>query len=146
MLQIPASFAPVSPKSHFSFTWFVHVRCMFTIRLCCFCDVFERSRVRSDVVPPAPHVKSMKSGFCAAMISICLCSFFTPSSVFGGKYSKEMNGLSVAAVHSFTMSQILPCLTFGRAPRESTAPARSFETSSSADIFAIAVEGSGAAT
>ena len=135
MLQIPASFAPVSPKSHFSFTWFVHVRCMFTIRLCCFCDVFERSRVRSDVVPPAPHVKSMKSGFCAAMISICLCSFFTPSSVFGGKYSKEMNGLSVAAVHSFTMSQILPCLTFGRAPRESTAPARSFETSSSADIL-----------
>ena len=78
--------------------------------------------MRSDVVPPAPHVKSMKSGSCLAMISICLCSFSTPSGVFGGKYSNEMNGLSVAAVHSFTMSQILPCLTFGRAPRESTAP------------------------
>ena len=28
----------------------------------------------------------------------------TPSSVRGGKYSKEMNGWSVAAVHALTMS------------------------------------------
>lgn len=31
----------------------------------------------------------------------------TPSSVRGGKYSKEMNGWSVAAVHALTMSMIL---------------------------------------
>ena len=119
MLQMPADFAPSRPKSHVSFTWFVHVRCMLTITLWRDCDSFERSSVSSDVVPPAPHVKSMKRGSCFAIVSITLCSFSTPSGVFGGKYSNEMKGCSVFDCHSPIMSMILPFLTVGVAPRES---------------------------
>ena len=83
------------------------------------CDSVERSRVSSDVVPPAPHVKSMKSGSCFAITSMTLCSFSTPSGVFGGKYSNEMNGCDVLEVHSLIMSMILPFLIDGVTPRES---------------------------
>eukprot|EP00900_Chrysochromulina_parva_P016312 jgi/Chrpa1/24682/Chrysochromulina_OHIO_Genome00008149-RA len=120
MLQMPAAFAPLSPKSHFSLTWLVQVKCMLTITSWRACDLAERSRVSSEVAPPAPQVMSIKSGSCAAITSIVSCSFSTPSGVLGGKYSNEMNGCFVLDVHSATMSQILPFLTFGRMPRLSS--------------------------
>ena len=119
-LQLTASLAPLRPKSHFSLTWLVQVRCMFTMMPCFFCDVVERSRVSSLVVPPAPQVKSMNRGSCLPISSMVLCSFSTCSGVRGGKYSKAMNGCAVAAVHCLIMSEILPFLIVGRAPRTST--------------------------
>eukprot|EP00962_Isochrysis_galbana_P016874 scaffold4840_cov115-Isochrysis_galbana.AAC.18 len=117
MLQMPASLAPARPASHTSLDWLVQVRCMLAITPCCSCDFLERSSVKSEVEPPAPQVKSINMGFCFTISAMTPCSLATPSSVRGGKYSKEMNGWSVTAVHALTMSMILPFLITGSTPR-----------------------------
>jgi len=138
MLQMPAALAPSSPKSHFSLTWFVQVRCMLTMMLCWDCEALERSSVSSLVVPPAPQVKSMKSGSCLPMTAIVLWSFSTCSGVRGGKYSNEMNGSEVLLVHSLSMSQILPFLIVGRAPRMSTGGSQSLVSRDASSLLVAA--------
>lgn len=54
-----------------------------------FCILLAMSRVRSAVEPPAPQVMSQKEGLWATMRSMRSKRFSTPSSVFGGKNSKE---------------------------------------------------------
>ena len=58
-----------------------------------FCILLAMSKVRSAVEPPAPQVMSQKEGLWATILSIFSNRLSTPSSVFGGKNSKEKTTL-----------------------------------------------------
>ena len=75
-----------------------------------FCIFSAMVRVRSAVEPPAPHVMSQKVGPRAAMRLWRSCRLCTPSSVLGGKYSKEKN-VSFAAIFSLILSIIFMVAT-----------------------------------
>lgn len=81
---MPASLAPSSALVSFFSSMLVHVRCMLVLRSKRRWASMQSSRVRSLVLPPAPHVTSAYSGFWAAMRPMRLYRFFTPSSVRGG--------------------------------------------------------------
>ena len=83
MLVTPWALQPSSASSTFSGDMLVQVRCMLGI-IPFFFVARVSSSVRSEVEPPAPHVKSAKSGLKTAMRSSRACRFFTPSSVRGG--------------------------------------------------------------
>lgn len=82
--------------SIFSTGMFVHVKCIIVSTHIVFCILFAMSSVRSAVEPPAPQVMSQNAGLWATIRSIRSNKFSTPSSVFGGKNSKEKTTLSEA--------------------------------------------------
>mmetsp|Transcript_63000 Transcript_63000/g.117161 ORF Transcript_63000/g.117161 Transcript_63000/m.117161 type:complete len:240 (-) Transcript_63000:50-769(-) len=102
-LQTPHVLQSCSAMSTFSFSMFVHVRCMFATQPRSFFAASQRDIVRSEVDPPAPHVKSVKSGCSFFIRSIRFFRFFTPSSVLGGKYSNENQVDFLAAIKSDNM-------------------------------------------
>lgn len=65
-------------------------------KLTMFCILLAMSRVTAEVDPPAPQVMSQNAGWCMTMRSIRSNRFSTPSSVFGGKNSKENTTLPPA--------------------------------------------------
>lgn len=89
---MPASLAPSSALVSFFSSMLVQVRCMLVLRSKRRWASMHSSRVRSLVLPPAPHVTSAYSGFCAAMRPMRLYRFLTPSSVRGGSVGQDRGG------------------------------------------------------
>ena len=65
------------------------VRCIIVSTQMVFCILVAMSSVSDAVEPPAPHVMSQNVGWYATMRSSRSYRFSTPSSVRGGKNSKE---------------------------------------------------------
>lgn len=83
--------------SIFSTGMLVQVRCIIVSTQTMFCILLAISRVRSAVEPPAPQVMSQKAGPCATIRSMRSKRLSTPSSVLGGKNSKEKTTLPSSA-------------------------------------------------
>mmetsp|Transcript_21424 Transcript_21424/g.54315 ORF Transcript_21424/g.54315 Transcript_21424/m.54315 type:complete len:203 (-) Transcript_21424:192-800(-) len=108
MLRMPRRFASAKASPHSEGAWLVQVRCMLTSMPWCLYASAHSSIVSSEVEPPAPQVKSRKSGCCLAISAIVSSSLATPSCDLGGKYSNETKGLPLEeAAHCFTLSDSL---------------------------------------
>merc|ERR1719450_827356 len=100
MLRTPTFLQASKASPHISLFWLVHVRCMLATQPNSFFAAEVSCNVRSEVDPPAPQVKSVNRGLSPFMRTILLLKFATPSSVFGGKYSKENHPGFVVATSS----------------------------------------------
>ncbi len=82
-----------------------------------FCILLAMSRVRAEVEPPAPQVMSQKAGWWTTMRSIRSNRLSIPSSVLGGKNSKEKttplfaNPLLILSI-TFMLPCLLPCCCY----------------------------------
>ena len=91
ILTIPDSLHPSNALSILLVSMFVHVRCMFGLHSYSFRVFLQRSKVKSEVLPPAPQVKSTKTGLCAFNLFNTWNKLSIPTSVFGGKNSSQYN-------------------------------------------------------
>jgi len=116
--------------SIFSTGMLVQVRCIIVSTQMMFCILLAMSKVRSAVEPPAPQVMSQKEGLWETILSILSNRLSTPSSVFGGKNSKEKTTLlllllsppfespAAAAALILSITFILCCLTSAKGEGE----------------------------
>ena len=92
MLVIPAALQPSNALWIWIVSMLVHVKCKFGFNPTSFLARRHKSKVSSDVLPPAPQVTSANSGFLFRNSFMTRINESTPASVLGGKNSMDTQG------------------------------------------------------